>query len=225
MFHQFDANAILQIPFSRRVVQDVLVWSFAKKGRYTVQSGYFVAKQLRKDELSDGESSEQRIVGSLWSRLWKASIPNKIKIFSWRACLDILPTQDNLIRRRVLESAWCCFCQQETESVLHVLWSCGAAQDVWVGSLGRLQKSSTAQNDFLQLITGLMAKLSSEEWNLFWVICWQIWHQRNMVIHGGVFQHPSSLAKRVVDYLKEYTDAQDFLSVPDPIHVPAQQTW
>ena len=46
-----------------------------------------------------------------------------------------------------------------------------------------------------------------------------------MVIHGGVFQHPSSLAKRAVDYLKEYANAQDFLSVPDPIHVPAQQTW
>ena len=70
-----------------------------------------------------------------------------------------------------------------------------------------------------------MAKLSSEEWNLFWVICWQIWHQRNTVIHGGVFQHPSSLAKRAVDYLKEYTNAQDFLRVPDPIHAPAQQTW
>ena len=67
MFHQFDADAILQIPLSRRVVQDVLVWSFAKKGRYIVRSGYFVAKQLRKDELSNGESSKQRIVGSLWS--------------------------------------------------------------------------------------------------------------------------------------------------------------
>ena len=28
-----------------------------------------------------------------------------------------------------------------------------------------------------------------------------------------------------MDYLREYTDAQDFLSVPDPIHVPTQQTW
>ena len=105
MFHQFDANAILQIPLSRQVVQDVIVWSFAKRGRYTVWSEYFVAKQLRKDELSNGESSEQGIMGSLWSRLWKATILNKIKIFSWRACLNILPTQDNLIRRRVLASA------------------------------------------------------------------------------------------------------------------------
>ena len=70
-----------------------------------------------------------------------------------------------------------------------------------------------------------MVKLSSEEWNLFWVICWQLWYQRNTVIHGGVFQHPSSLVKRVVDYLKEYSNAQDSLRVPDPIHVPAQQTW
>ena len=28
-----------------------------------------------------------------------------------------------------------------------------------------------------------------------------------------------------MDYLREYTDAQDHMSVPDPIHVPAQQTW
>ena len=70
-----------------------------------------------------------------------------------------------------------------------------------------------------------MVKLSSEEWNLFWVICWQIWYQRNTVIHGGVFQHPSSLAKCVVDYLKEYTNLLDFLRVPDLIHAPAQQTW
>ena len=103
------------------------------------------------------------------------------------------------MRRRVLASAQCCFYQQETESVLHVLWSCGAAQDVWAGSLGRFQKFCTAQNDFLQLVSGLMVKLSSEEWNLFWVICWQIWYQRNTVIHGGVFQHPSSLAKRAIE--------------------------
>ena len=37
------------------------------------------------------------------------------------------------------------------------------AQDVWTGCLGRLQKSCLEQNDFLQLVTGLMAKLSSEE--------------------------------------------------------------
>ena len=44
-------------------------------------------------------------------------------------------------------------------------------------------------------------------------------------MHGGAFQHPSRSAQRAVDYLREYMDAQDHLSVLDPIHVPAQQTW
>ena len=56
MFHQFDAKAILQVPLSRRVVQDVLVWYFLKRGIYTVRFGYFVAKQLRKEEFNAGES-------------------------------------------------------------------------------------------------------------------------------------------------------------------------
>ena len=43
-------------------------------------------------------------------------------------------------------------------------------------SLSRLQKSGTVQVDFLQLVSGLMPKLLGEEWDLFWVTCWQIWN-------------------------------------------------
>ena len=55
--------------------------------------------------------------------------------------------------------------------VLHVLWGCGAAQDVWVGSATRFQKLCTEQEDFMQLVFGLVPKLSLEELDLFWVIC------------------------------------------------------
>ena len=127
MFHPFDVEAILQVPLSRRVVQDVMVWSGSKKGNYTVKSGYYVAKQLRMEESNVGETSMRRTNGALWSRIWKANVPNKIKIFSWHACLNIFPTQENLTSRRVVEEARCCFCQNEFESVLHVLWGCGAA--------------------------------------------------------------------------------------------------
>ena len=127
MFHPFDADAILQVPLSRRVVEDVVVWSASKKGNYTVKYGYYVAKQLQMEENSLGESSTQGKNRALWSRVWQAHVPNKIKIFSWRACLNILPTQANLARRRIVEGARCSTCQLEEESVLHVLWGCGAA--------------------------------------------------------------------------------------------------
>ena len=74
-----------------------------------------------------------------------------------------------------MEDASCCFCHRAMETALHVLWECGAAQDVWASSAIRFQKFGTEQVDFRQLVAGLMPKLSLEEWDLFWVICWQIW--------------------------------------------------
>ena len=75
------------------------------------------------------------------------------------------------MRRRVLKDARCCFCHRADESVLHVLWECGAAQDVWVGSAIRFQKFGTMQVDFGQLVASLMPRLSLEELDFFWVIC------------------------------------------------------
>ena len=114
-------------------------------------------------ESSSGETSVQRASTSLWLRVWKARVPNKVKLFSWRACQNILPTRDNLVRRRVVEDASCCFCHRATETILHVLWECGATQDVWASSVIRFQKFGTEQVDFRQLVASLMPKLSLEE--------------------------------------------------------------
>ena len=77
---------------------DVLAWSFTKNGRYNVKSEYHVAKQLRLAENNSGKASVQPSNISLWSRIWKARVPNKFRIFSWRACHNILPTKDNLVK-------------------------------------------------------------------------------------------------------------------------------
>ena len=129
-------------------MQDALVWSFTKNGRYNVKFGYHVAKQLRMAESNSGEALVQRANNSLWSQIWKAKVPNKVKIFSWRACQNIFPTQDNLVHKRVMEDARCCFYHRATETVLHVLWECGATQDVWAGSVIRFQKFGTELEDF-----------------------------------------------------------------------------
>ena len=62
------------------------------------------------------------VFGSLvWAKLWKLQIPNKIKLFGWRACLDILPTRVNLARRKILEDDKCEVCLLAKESGYHVL--------------------------------------------------------------------------------------------------------
>ncbi|XP_050240907.1 uncharacterized protein LOC126689771 [Quercus robur] len=85
-----------------------------------------------------GECSKLEEGSQVWAKVWKMKVSNKIRVFAWRACQNILPTRENLFRRKVAPDAYCERCNQVPESVLHVLWECGAAQDVWAGGPRRL---------------------------------------------------------------------------------------
>lgn len=111
----------------------------------------------------------------------------------WHACQNILPTRDSLARR--VEDSTCELCKRAKESVLHVLWECSVAVDVWAGSTRRLQKIMSVQTDFRQLVEDLIRKLLVEEVELFLVQAWMIWTQRNVVTNGGTLQDPSQLVK------------------------------
>ena len=52
--------------------------------------------------------------------LWK----NPCFIFVQRACLNILPTRDNLHRRKLKVEPRCEFCCQQPKNVSHVSWEC-----------------------------------------------------------------------------------------------------
>ena len=66
---------------------------------------------------------------------------------------------------------------QDSKSVVHALWDCAVARDVWARSLTQLQKSVTGQANFIQLMDDMMLKLMNEELELFLVLSWIIWNQ------------------------------------------------
>ena len=53
--------------------------------------------------------------------------------------------------------------------MLHALWGCGVAWDVWADSHRWIQKCGEGYADFVQLIEELMDKLAVEELELFLV--------------------------------------------------------
>ena len=102
----------------------------------------------------------------------------------------------------------CHCCQRFAETAVHAVWECGAAQDVWAGSITPLQKWSTSCQDFRGLFEALLDRLQKEELELFLVQAWLIWNQRNTVIHGGQLREPGWLNKRAEEFLEEYRNAQ-----------------
>ena len=112
------------------------------------------------------------------------------------------------MKRKIITDDKCHICTREVESVTHALWGCAAVQDVWSGSIPKLQKGVSAFSDFMQLMEHLMSQLSTDEMELFWVQCWLIWNQRNCVLYGGQLKHPTNLTKRAEEFLEEFKQAQ-----------------
>ena len=59
----------------------------------------------------------------------------------------------------------------------------------------------------LQLWEELIARLTTDELELFLVQAWIIWHQRNAMIRGKQLKAPGVLNRRVEDYIEEFRRA------------------
>ena len=83
----------------------------------------------------------------------------------------------NLTKRRVIHDDKCSICTIELESTIHALWDYVMAQDIWDGSVRKLQKYKHGQSDMLQLMEDFLERLIVEELELLWTQVWLIWNQ------------------------------------------------
>ena len=217
MFHTDDAEEICRILLSHQHVPNILAWMYSKNGLFSVKLAYRVVVQIQKgEEWTKNSSGCAR--KNVWNALWKLHIPNKIKVFRWKACQEILPTQSNLAKRRIIHDNVCPNCTRFPESTIHALWDCEVAVDVWVGSSLKLQKCAHGQANILKLMEYLFSKLSLQEIELFLVQAWIIWNQRNKLLHRGKMQDSNTLCRRAMEYLEEYRNSQGNLRVASVGH-------
>ena len=72
-------------------------------------------------EANGAECSNGAVGGVVWKVLWKLKVPNKIKVFGWRACRNILPTRVNLVHKKIIQDNRCELCKFEVETGIHAL--------------------------------------------------------------------------------------------------------
>ncbi|MBA0558124.1 hypothetical protein Golob_015156 [Gossypium lobatum] len=82
-FSNDEADGILKIPLMKLDIEDKLVWNGNNNGIYSVGSGY---RSLIQEENELGPHK------FIWKSNWKANVSNKIRVFAWRSCNNILPS-------------------------------------------------------------------------------------------------------------------------------------
>ena len=100
--------------------------------------------------------------------------PLKIKKFLWRACHNVLPTKQALMRRKILEDPICEKCKQAVEDLVHALWSCPELDVVWADQEIRGFRCEIGFTGVKELLSWMIEEEKSLE--LFAYMAWNVWN-------------------------------------------------
>ena len=193
---------ILAMPLNATHRRDELVWKENRARRFLVKIAYQVALRLINQ---DGvEHSDARMDGKVWKTIWALKAPPKVRNFIWRACSNVLPTRENLHRRRVKVDSRCDICCQQPESNSHLLWECPPARNVWAISKGSVQKCSNQVHDLFHLFRMLNDKLTKMELERWATTSWAIWSARNKFYFEKVQMRPRTIMDHATGLLEDY---------------------
>ncbi|KAH9658603.1 putative reverse transcriptase/RNA-dependent DNA polymerase [Citrus sinensis] len=97
-FDKMDADLITKIPLPRRPREDELIWHYGKNGQFSVRSGYQTALQIKFPAMP----SSSVVSKNEWNIIWSLTLPQKIRIFAWRAAKNQLPSAENLWKKKII---------------------------------------------------------------------------------------------------------------------------
>jgi hypothetical protein len=185
LFYPHDAEEVLKIRVGPNQVQDSVAWNAEKNGLFSVKSAYKLAINIKK-ETPLASSSAPDGKRNIWQRIWKAQVPNKVRIFSRRLALDNLPTQKNKWRRKLEVLNTCLICGNGTEDSFHAVVECTKARalrqrmrDFWI-----LPKEESLRKIGKDWLVVLLDNTNKDLHQAILLTFWRAWHLRNDIIHA-----------------------------------------
>jgi hypothetical protein len=183
-FLPIDAEVILKIKLSSRSTGDFLAWHPEKSGIFSVRSAYHLGLRFGQQAMSIGASSALPLGNKpIWKKIWKCNIPEKVRIFAWRAVSNSLATEGNKVRHHLPVSGLCRVCHAHPEDTYHAIMHCQHASTLWeaMREVWTIPKVSTPIHiDWLEV---WLLSLPLNICERVLMIAWRIWYARNEVTH------------------------------------------
>ncbi|PWA90643.1 NB-ARC domains-containing protein [Artemisia annua] len=155
-------------------------WSWALES-----SGKFSVKSLRV------KLDENILTLSHEKTRWNPLVPKKVNILVWRADKDSLATRCNLDKRCIdLHSILCPMCEEDVESLDHLMGQCSWSRSIWNFIFKWWGFSLSGDLDY-KCVSNFVNRLSTEEKRMFspfhlhcfeaviFTSVWYIWRSRN----------------------------------------------
>jgi hypothetical protein len=148
---------------------------------------------------------------SVWHKVWKVKVSERIRAFIWMAMHDRLLTNSNK-NKMGLGHAMCNYCGDVEETTMHVLRDCPIASNMWnqvvpVNSRGVFFMGE-AQAWFEFNVLNSEAWSWRGRWCEFWATaCHCLWYWRNKELFDDNFVRPMNPIKTIMQKTVEYDNA------------------
>ncbi|WVZ55719.1 hypothetical protein U9M48_006344 [Paspalum notatum var. saurae] len=174
-------------------VPDQFRWRFFHSGQYSCRSAY-----------------QAFFLGAIkfgpWKSIWKSWAPLRCKIFIWLALKNRCWTADRLAKRGLPHPAICPLCDQEQETVQHLLISRVFSHEIWTIVLSNLgMQALSPQPDgksFSGWWSGAVNQVPKEVKkglnSLIILVAWEIWKHKNVCVFEGISSSISLVCRNIV---------------------------
>lgn len=137
--------------------------------------------------------------GKFWSReviptasfTWKSRAPLQCRFFAWHALRNRCWTSDRLARRGLGHQDACPFCDQEEETINHLLLDCVFTREVWTATCHALGKQDWIPSrgekvqEWCQNKAGT-GRSGKDVRAILILVLWEVWKYRNTIVFDGV---------------------------------------
>jgi hypothetical protein len=182
--------------------EDVLLWRWSTDGIYSAQSAYraFFAGQVR---------------APISEEIWRSRAPYSCKFFAWLASKNRCWTADRLRRRGLPCPSACPLCDQEPETLQHLLLGCVVARETWAWALrcwGREEWLPDPDTDLLEWWTSRACPTAHRRdmWTAIILVFWCIWRHRNDVVFNGAVASHGAIRDKVREEFERWRLAKLF---------------
>lgn len=181
-FDVAERQSVLDIPLPSTWKCDTQYWWPTNDGNYTVRSGYWLG---RMGHVHTWDLFFGRRERDIWKLVWKIAGAPKLCHFIWRTCKGSLGVMDVLYRRHIREHSTCPVCGGEEETIIHALFNCTYASEIWLHSNFQGMLMEAPRTSFAERFMWLVGRLDSEELASFGALVWAVWFCRNQRVFEG----------------------------------------
>jgi hypothetical protein len=141
----------------------------------------------------------------IWSTIWNPNLWPKVSFFLWLTTQNRILTWDNLRKKGFIGPSMCTLCQQQEETMEHLLNRCPYSQVIWDQGSQMMRRSNRNRDNIQDTLEhwdsiSFSNPILKRIWQLLpGFSLWQIWKERNRRIFHSKASPPALVWKQVVN--------------------------